>query len=438
MSKFIRGVNKKYLVDNALSLSGLFFNIAVLIFSTKYIVVHIGVEIYGINLLMVGISTFAGLVGMGYLSNLIVILHKYQGGERSKIIGSYFTIQLLLGILGALIYFAVILHPGIVLSDTKNYAVFKEFCIYYMFMFLMNHLTAFFEALLFYNYHVIKFRSILDIVKGGVSNLLICLCVHLDKDYTYLFKVPLVITILCSLATILLFMYKTRIRLDFSTFKWRIFYTEFRDSISFWSLNASFIVLTTFDSFFISKYIGDMKSVVYYGQSYRMMEIVNRMLRIVLTNKSPKLLQTYAEGNISGTFNIFRKMLTLNISVAVMAGLLIPTVGYYLLQVWLGSHVTFDRDLLIVFSFLLLSSSTYWVFWTFFNIVKFQKKTMQIALVEIVCNLSLSYILIIKYGVIGLAIASLISNLISIGLMLYLFKQFKLSVASHSATKEDK
>jgi O-antigen/teichoic acid export membrane protein len=190
-------------------------------------------------------------------------------------------------------------------------------------------------------------------------------------------------------------------------------------------LTFSSVVIAQSDALFISSIKKDLGLVTIYSQSFRLQDIVLKFLKKITEIKGPKILGLYIEGKHNVIIRIYKQLFGLNFILSLGSFFLISMLGKQVLEYWLNYEITFDRKLIISLSLLCITGSLHWVIWNFATITEQQNKIKNVSLIEIVVNLTLSYFLLQKLGVIGLGIASLISNCLTICYGIYLFKQYE-------------
>ncbi len=419
--------NEKFLKHGLFSYIVIAINILITIIVIKQLLIILTPNIYGVWIIVFNIITILSLLHFGFTAICLFKFKDYVLNNNLKIFFSrnmfviFFQTTIILLFL-TLIYF----NLDILIKHKSELILAQNMLLCATPGLVFNAISAYFESILYYNLKFIYYRNFLELVRLGIFYILSLVGVLYFNNNPIL--IPLTYTFLSIITfcyTIYKFNKNVAITIEWKEIKSDYLKDNFKDGFSFWILSFSSFVIAQTDVFFISSYKNDLSLVTMYAQSFRLQDIFLRFIKKITEIKGPKILSLYQAGNHLGVYNIYIKLLKINIILSLLACFIIAILGKIILEYWLDYSLIFDQTLISVLSILCVTGSIHWVFWNFCNITEQQNKIKYISFLEILLNLLLSYFLIRHIGLIGLGIASLISNSITITFMIRLFKIYK-------------
>lgn len=428
--------NKAFIKQNLISYIIIIINIISSIICLRQVILSIGKNNYGLWILILMITSILNLLNLGYTSVAVFKYKQYvQLGKLSGFLSSNRLVCTLQILFCAVIAFIIIYFSQSLIHDINYIKTFRILLILSFPGVAFNILSSYLESILFYHFKTIYYKNFLELVRMGLLNVLYVIGL-------FFFKSVFIIAILFSLVSFIIFVssirkYKKFSNLTFinSNNKFDYIKNNFSDGISYWLLGFSAFIIGQTDPFFIQVIIQDLGQVTTYSQSFRLQELAVRFIKKIAETKAPKILSLYNSHDFTAVKDIYKQLLIINLIASVSACILIMIFGKIILTLWLGDVLKFDQHLIVVIGFLCITSSIHWVFWNFCTITEHHKKIRWVILTEIILNLTLSYFLLKQIGIIGLPLASIISNIFTIMYMAKLFFTYNLKYKTNNPLK---
>lgn len=204
--------------------------------------------------------------------------------------------------------------------------------------------------------------------------------------------------------------------MDFSLnprlFRWALIKDIMPDS--FWYLVSGLAVLLIFqtDSFIISAFIS-VSAITGYALVYRFVGLVGQMLSNIVAVLFPEVARMFAEEQYRQILRLHDRLLVYMIGIALVSFGGLYLVGEQVFAWWMGDLLLFDRGLFVIFlitnALLVISiPATY-----FLGAVGWHRFSTTLAMGQGVLNLALSIALVGSYGLIGIALGTFISFLLT-------------------------
>jgi O-antigen/teichoic acid export membrane protein len=423
ISKYILS-NKNYIKYSAFSYAVIILNILFTILSVRMSLKYIGPSLYNVWLLGSSTINLISLVNFGFPTlNIFKLEEATRKHLGSGFIGKINT-SIIFNIFCLFIFYIVVYcYARILVTDNTYVQNYKTILILLFPSLILNTVSVYFESILFYNYKQIYQKSVLEFMRVSFLHMLTIFGLYFWANIYMLAVIYFAVSVVC-------FIYILNRAKKFDLFKVEVNDIDFayvrdnyKSAFSYWILNVSAVIISQFDILFISS-AGLLPYVVVYSQSFRMQEVLLRFIRKITELKAPKIFALYSKRQFKQVIQIYNKLLLLNIVVSIVAFLFIYNFGKPITEWLLGYRIVLDQKLISIVGLLVISGSVHWVLWNFIGLTGRQTKVQYIVILEISLNLLLSYFLIRKIGLIGLPVASLISNSITISYSFYLYFLF--------------
>lgn len=418
--------NQKFIKHNIFSYSVIIFNIISSIIAVKHNLHILNKEVYGLWIISFSIISILGLLNLGFNS---VLIFQFESYKKKNDLNLFFSSNIFVAIfqlfITSLFFIVIFFFLSKYIVSTKNLVDFKLLLLIMIPGLFLSIISSYFESILYYNLRFIYFKNLLELLRLGVLNVGFIIGLFFWPNVKVLGIVYSCLSFVILIYTFYKFKKNQVFIIEYSKINVEYFKSNFKNAISFWILSFSSFIITQTDTLFITSIKKDLGLVTIYSQSFRLQDIALKFIKKITEIKGPKILILYNNGNHSGIINIYKQLFSLSLGLSLLSFILICLFGKPLLEFWLNYEIIFDQQLIIVLSLLCISGSLHWVIWNFANITEQQRKFKNISLLEIFLNLVLSYILLQKIGLIGLGIASLISNSFTIIYGIVLFKKYE-------------
>jgi len=418
--------NERFIKHNLFSYAVVIFNLVSSLYAVRENILLLHKELYGLWILVFNASSILGMFHFGFSTVAIFKFNEYKDSNRMP---TFFTNNLLVVVLQLLItavlFVSVYLCSHLLINNTMYVPVFEKLLLWTLPGIIFTVVSSYLEAVLYYNLKYIYHRNFLELIRLGIMNLLFVLFLSFQNDVLVLAIVYSFVSMVAFGYTLIKFLKIQKITLKSNTLEMAYLKRNARDGFSFWVLGISSFVIAQTDTFFISILNKDIGLVSVYSQSFRLQDIALKFIKKITEIKGPKIFSLYAGGNHLAVVDVYIKLLKINILLSIIAFLGISFLGKFAFEFWLSKTIVFDQTLIVVLSLICITGSTHWVLWNFCNLTGQQNKVRNVVILEILLNFFLSYLLMKNIGLIGLGLASIISNSITIVFIFRLFLRFK-------------
>jgi len=421
--------NKKFVVYNLVAYAIIVFNIISSLYAVRENLSLLHKDLYSVWVLIFATINILGIFHFGFNS---VAIFKYNEYKKDNNLTTFFSSNFAIAFYQSLIVCCVVVvlynFSHVIISDSKYVPVFNNLLLLALPGVIFSAFSSYLEAILYYNFKFVFHRNILELLRIGILNLMFVVGLNCYEDVRILPIIYSIVALISFSYTLYKYLNQEKITLKLSKVESSYVVKNMHDGFSFWILSVSSYVITQTDVFFISMIKSDISLVTMYSQSFRLQDIVLKFIKKIAEIKAPKTLSLYNSGNHSAVVDIYKKLLKINLLLSTIAFLGISFLGKYVLEIWLNKTIIFDQTLIVVLSLICITGSIHWVLWNFCNLTGLQKKVRNIVVIEILSNLILSYILLKNFGLVGLGIASIISNSITI---IYIYSLFAKYTRNH-------
>lgn len=418
--------NKKFIKHSFFSFAVILLNIFTSVFAVRENLSILQKDLYGVWILAFGTIGLFGLLNFGFNSIIIFRFNEAKSeSSKTRLFSNNLLIILIQSLVTFIATFAIYNTSNLIISNPIYADKFNSLLIFLIPGIFFNIISTYFESVLYYNLKFIYHKNILEFLRISFLNILLVVSLYYSKDINLM---PICFSAV-SLMTLVYNIYKFKsvsgISASLKMSDFNYIKSNYRDAFSFWVSGISAFAITQTDVFFISSYQADIGLVTLYSQSFRLQEIALRFLKKLTEIKGPKILSLINSNNQKAIVSIYTNLLVINILLSCLAITFIQFFGKKILEIWLKNEIQFDQTLLGVLSLICLTSSVHWVLWNFCNLVGYQNRIRNIVILEVVLNIVLSYVLIRHIGLIGLGIASIASNIVTISFELHLFLRYR-------------
>lgn len=411
--------NREFIKQSGFSYLIIFINIALSLYAIKNNISFFGKEVYGIWIVCFGLFNLIQVFGLGYL-NVNTLNFKYDNEkEIEESINDCFSPILIQTVIFVSTIVTLIIYPNIFTDNPDNYNKIRFLLCTMLPGGIAIILSSHYESILFFIFKKIYYKNTLELIRLGIMYLLFVICILFFDDILVFGIVYSMLNVVLFIGTI--FLFKTKVRIDYRKIKFdfQSFKNHFSLANSYWLSNVCLILISQADSFYISLFIKDLSLVTMYSQAYRLNDTSLKFLKKITETKTPKIFKLLKEREFAIVSNIYNKLLLSNLLISILVAAIIVLFGKLFLEWWLDKLIIFDSQLIFILSCLCISGSIHFVFLNLLNISKVKHLIKLVSIIEIISNLILSYFFIKNYGVIGLPIATIISQVISISIIAY-------------------
>jgi O-antigen/teichoic acid export membrane protein len=389
------------------------------IVTTPLILNSLGKNDYGIWFLFQSIILWFGLARFGFDTTLIrdlaAIRKKPIGEETQTLVSSTFYTSFLVLIVLAISIFPIsqIVENGFDFAADKN-ILFKTTFVIVFVIFAFQFLGSSLESL-FYAREMFYRRNIICIVRN-IFQFALIICVHsLNKlDLIGLAVIVMVAACLEFIALLLVARNIWGFSPSVKKFDFNVIKKMFRPSSGYFVISIAGLIIFRSDNFLIAAFLS-VEEVAVYAISYYLLDYTMRFIWNFGELLSPRLSACYYNNQISELKSVFWKMNLVTVLLALAGGLAIYYLGFWFLKIWVSETNFAPLNVLRVFAFTLFFQC---VTKSCAVLVKAIGKHQPIAwfsCLEAVLKIGISIVLVQNYGMLGIALGTLIAHLLTTG-----------------------
>lgn len=385
-------------------------NTLVMIFQTPLLLNYMGNDTYGIWLLAQNVINYLTLLNLGFNS---VMINKYALGDAStkeKNFSTVFYSLVLFSGLSVFIFLIILFNLNSIFSITPGLEFLaKDVFILMYCVFLLNFIATFFDMILYYISGQIITKNIIEIVRISLLFALYFIGVKLNLGVYNLCLIYIGVTLLFLTTTIFFAMRSSDIRIRWHFFDVNVMKSYFKPGGYFLLLGLTQVFVFNGDNIVIASLLGTSQLTAY-TLSFRLSDVAIKLIRKLTDTKTPHYIALLKQKDYGKLKKIYTKMQWPIITLSLLACVFISLFGQDVLHLWLGKEHHFDRNIIIVFALYIVISNIYYSNWALLNIAGEHKGLSRVAFVEVCVNIGLSIILCKWFGLIGIAIATLVST----------------------------
>jgi len=203
---------------------------------------------------------------------------------------------------------------------------------------------------------------------------------------------------------------KTGERLSFLSFRFDVVKSLISQSWPLLFSALSGILYTQIDKLMIGANLG-MKELAFYAVYLQIMMIPRLFIASLNMSFSTMVSQKYAAGD-NGFWTFLTRVLTINTWIAFLATILLTVFGVPLIKVLFGNDFCYDSyalPMIIAISYVIQAPGSFRV--EYLILSSDAKTIFYFRIIALLCNISLNYLLLPIYGILGTAISGLITTI---------------------------
>lgn len=190
-------------------------------------------------------------------------------------------------------------------------------------------------------------------------------------------------------------------------------------------LSSTFLFISNWTDVFMLGIMSSKENVGIYTASFKLATIALIVINAVNTVLAPKISELFSKNDIDGIKEEVQKATRLITLITIPIVILLILFRAQLLAIFGPEFQEKGQTVLIVIAVGLLFNALSGSVGQVLNMTMHQKKLRNFTIISAFCNIVLNYFLISTFGILGAAIASLISNILLNGLcVIYIKKEF--------------
>ena len=406
---------RKYSLNLFSSYIQLFVSILIAILLTPYMISKLGEELYGYWILLNSILIYLNLSNLGFGTTLLKeASHINDIHLLSKYISTMFFFFLVIAFCILLLSFYFIGHLDTVfLIPHALLSIAETTFIIFLMTFFISFVSSIFQTILFAKgyFHI---QAFIGTVQALFSAFFIAFILSMDYQIVEISLVNWSITILFSFIMYLIAKTYVSFHISFQYFDFDILKKMFSPSIHYFIVAATATIILYSDNIIISSYIG-LSSVAIYAIGYKIVDISQKLLFKVVDVMIPDIAKLYSEKEYHIIYRLHNKVLLYSTMLGTLGYGFLFIFGIDIIELWVGKQYTLDPNIFNVFVFF-----GFWHTWVHvsavFNVAMGNHKyPSYMGIANAILNVILSIILLKFYGLMGVALGTLVSHIITNG-----------------------
>jgi len=376
---------------------------------------RMGTDMYGLWVLIGSLIGYFGLSHFGFGTTLLKELSSHND---TIVINSYLntTIAFFVMVIMCLIplsFFIAYAYP--IWFDIQVYTTeaINSFLILFC-IFLINLLFNTFGIVLFAKGYLV-YKNLISIV--GYIILIIGVPFVLYKGLGIV-SVALVYLVSTVVVASLQYIYAKKnvsFVLSKKYFDKQILYSMFKPSFYYFIINIAFIVVFHTDNIVISSFLS-LKLVALYAIGFKLVNVSQNILFKIVDILVPSIAKMYSDHKYREILKLHNKIQIYSISLGIVGYGILYIYGIDIIYLWIGKdQQVLSEDvfhLIVLFGFIHNWVHTSGMFITAMGI---HKKNAYYSIYEACLNITLSVILVHYYGLLGVALGTVLSSLLTTG-----------------------
>ncbi len=405
-----------YLTNLLFSYAPFVAQIAVTIVITPYAVHRLGEFEYGIFIMFHTILGYLGLANIGIPQTLmrrLITFQTEQATDRiSELLSTVFYCYVGIAVLvGGLLTAAALLGPagplGLLSDDLASQALIGRLTLVIFLVFAFDLLRQVFDTIIVARNKIYLAKllfALLTVARGAATYLVLA-------RGGRVFDVVAAHMLLTGFFLVVFYLFARReldFRLHLGRFRWAQLVEIMPDSFWYFISGVGVLLIFQTDSLVISAYIG-VAAITGYALVYRYVGIIGQMLSNIVAVLFPEVAGMFAQKQYREILRLHDRLFGSMIAIAVICFGGMYLVGEWVFALWMGDLTLFDRRLFFIFLifnalFMVSIPATY-----FLGAVGWHRFSTLLGLIQGLANLGLSIALVGRFGVVGVALGTLLS-----------------------------
>jgi O-antigen/teichoic acid export membrane protein len=415
--------NAKYLKQLSSNYLLMLVNYVVFFFLTPLMLNKLGKEQYSIWLLMSNIIMYFSLSNFGMLSTLTVEVPKVKESKEAtdKLLNTVLISLLSVATFTFLVFIFLEWKLEYIIKIDPKFVPITQTTLFFFFLtFLVTLITGIFDNILIATHHIVKKNSI-DILRTIAIGLSSITLIATGFSIIEVAVSNFIFTTAFFFATFYSSKKVFRFKVNFAKFDLDVLKKLLSPSWHYFIISIVSLFVFYSDNLLISKLKG-VEYVALFAVMYRLSDVCLKIISKITFTKFPKILDLAIRKDYYAIAGLHKKLMLLNLAVAIPTCFVLFFFGIDILKLWLGNKYEFNISILRIYSVFTLfmvcaQSSAH-----FLNALEYNQKVSYMGVAEAILNIVLSYILFQYLDLTGIALGTLLAHLLTNGW--YMHQQF--------------
>lgn len=407
--------NKKYINHLITTYLSTIIQIVLPILLLPIMVKQLGSELYGIWVLFTTLITYFGLTGFGFGTTFLKEVSKKGAyGNISKYLSTTLGFYILVSIVAFIIFIIMMFKfenffiiDKIILNDVKI-----AFSILFV-VFIINFYFSLFGTLLFAK-GLLHIQNYFLIFSNVATTILAYSILISGYKIIMLASVNLLISLLVGVYTYYITKKKFSYEISLHYFEFKLLRAMLYPSLHYFIITASAMVILSSDNVVISSFIG-VGSVAIYSIGNKLVAVSQRLLFQIVDIMIPDISKLYDEKKYEEIKKLHNKTLLVSLILGFLGYSFLWLYGLQILEFWVGKEYVIDKTIFHVFLFFGMLHAGVHVSAIFLVAMGLHKGTSYMTLADAILNIVLSIVFLKFYGLLGVALGTLLAHLLTSG-----------------------
>ena len=390
----------------------MFVNYGLAIFLTPYLITKLGDEIYSLWLLSFSIISYLSLSNLGFGNVFLVELPKKIGkrGEEEVFFNTFFFSYLSFSLLSFIAFIGIYhLFDSFFKMSNNSLEVARRVLPIFFGIFLLQFFQGLFDSIVYVS-DKLFLKNAIETFKVIIIGCFTYILLHLGYGIYEVALLNLFVQLLAFMLMAILARKEMKYSISINKFDITLFKESLSPSWHYFIFILCSQVIFYSDTWLISGLAG-VKYVAAYALMYRLVDVFVKAVFKIADAKHPKILALCAREDYNALKQLHWKLQRLNFVITFPIAAALAFAGIYILQVWLGKALVFDQTILTIFCLLFILHTVGHVSALFVLALGIHRVTSRATVLEAASNLLLSFLFYKQFGILGIALGTLLSNL---------------------------
>jgi len=372
---------------------------------------NLGNELYGLWILFTTIIAYLGISGFGFGTTFIKEVSK---SDNTHILNTYFNTTLMFYLLISLILIPINIYiyvnlENLFLIDQIYVLEAKRVYVLFVLTFYVNFLSSLLGSLLFAK-NLLYLQNYLSIIISISSFVSMYVALYFGYSIITLGLINLFFSLCSMLLLYLIVKRKVTFELSWKHFDMHTLKQMFHPSIHYFFITASAMIILYSDNIIISSFIG-LSSLTLFYIAYKVVSIPQNLLFKIVDVAIPDISKMYEKKQYKQIIKLHNKMLVISLIMGIFGFGFLHVYGLDLIGWWVGEERIINTNVFHVFIYFAIIHAGVHVSAVFLVAMGEHTKTSYMTMVDASLNIIISIVLLQYYGLLGIALGTLIAHL---------------------------
>ncbi|HAT03328.1 MAG TPA: hypothetical protein DCS29_00935 [Candidatus Magasanikbacteria bacterium] len=393
----------------------------------------LGVEMYGVYTLLVSVTGFLGFTNFGLTTALTNEINYLRTDKKWNEINKIFS--------SVCMFFLVITLPLVLLISAGLYTDILDLSFFLKgFEHQEDYVRVVLSVLLIFAIFRILFIDTVRALYHGVNMVsryntynIVWAAFYGVVLVIFLFTKPTLLDLiifqgLSEIIRLVIFIYLFKrmhiwFRMHPRLFAIRDISLVAKSGMAFFILSITTSIILKTDHLLLSHYIG-VSSIAVYAIGYKLFKLASDALPVA-TAAYPLVAGLHQEDDVRGLQILYHRTLRLNMIVKFIPFIFICLYARQIITLWVGADLFYSQLLVVIFFFSFVSFTWSGSHWLFINAMSLHKTQVAPSILEATLNIALSVLFVQVWGLVGVALGTVVANMITVGIYLpYTLKKY--------------